>query len=250
MNDARRARTASRLRVPPGRWRRCRTGSYYEHDLIGCEVVTADGREIGVVRGRGRRRRARSTWWSRPTGRRKCRSRSPGRSAWRSIRSAKRIAIDPPDGLLERERVRARRTQVKFDIVTIFPQMFAAPLAEGVVGARDGAPGVVDVTVHDLRDFTTDRHRVVDDVPFGGGPGMVLKPEPLFARGGAHPATRGDAWCDRADLAAGATVHAGARRSGLRDWATWRCSAGATRAWTSGFASTSPPRRSRLATTC
>lgn len=66
------------------------------------------------------------------------------------------------------------------DIVTIFPKMVEAPLAEGIV-ARAIARGVLDVRVHDLRDFTTDRHRVVDDMPFGGGPGMVLKPEPLFA---------------------------------------------------------------------
>jgi tRNA (guanine37-N1)-methyltransferase len=69
---------------------------------------------------------------------------------------------------------------MKIDIVTIFPAMVEAPLAEGIVG-RAIARGVIDVRVHDLRDFTTDRHRVVDDVPFGGGPGMVLKPEPLFA---------------------------------------------------------------------
>ena len=68
---------------------------------------------------------------------------------------------------------------MKFDVVTIFPRMFDAPLAEGVV-ARGIQAGMVDVVVHDLRDFTTDRHRVVDDVPYGGGPGMVLKPEPLF----------------------------------------------------------------------
>jgi tRNA (guanine37-N1)-methyltransferase len=79
---------------------------------------------------------------------------------------------------------------VKFDVVTIFPQMFSAPMAEGVV-ARGVAAGRVDLKVHDLRDFTTDRHRVVDDVPYGGGPGMVLKPEPL-ARAVAHvKATRG-----------------------------------------------------------
>jgi tRNA (guanine37-N1)-methyltransferase len=58
--------------------------------------------------------------------------------------------------------------------------MVKAPLSEGIV-ARAIATGVIDVRVHDLRDFTTDRHRVVDDMPFGGGPGMVLKPEPLFA---------------------------------------------------------------------
>jgi tRNA (guanine37-N1)-methyltransferase len=68
---------------------------------------------------------------------------------------------------------------VRFDIVTIFPRMFEAPLGEGVVG-RAIESGIVDVVVHDLREFTTDLHRSVDDVPFGGGPGMVLKPEPLF----------------------------------------------------------------------
>ena len=58
--------------------------------------------------------------------------------------------------------------------------MVEGPLQEGIV-ARAVARGLLDIRVHDLRDFTTDRHRVVDDVPFGGGPGMVLKPEPLFA---------------------------------------------------------------------
>ena len=69
---------------------------------------------------------------------------------------------------------------VKVDIVTIFPRMVEAGLAEGVVG-RARAAGLIDIVVHNLRDFTTDKHHVVDDVPFGGGPGMVLKPEPFFA---------------------------------------------------------------------
>jgi tRNA (guanine37-N1)-methyltransferase len=68
---------------------------------------------------------------------------------------------------------------VKFDIVTIFPNMVRGALAEGIVGRAIGR-GQLDVRVHDLRDHATDRHRVVDDMPFGGGPGMVLKPEPLF----------------------------------------------------------------------
>jgi tRNA (guanine37-N1)-methyltransferase len=68
---------------------------------------------------------------------------------------------------------------LKVDIVTIFPRMVQAPLEEGIVG-RAIERGLLEVRVHDLRDYTTDRHRVVDDVPFGGGPGMVLKPEPLF----------------------------------------------------------------------
>jgi tRNA (guanine37-N1)-methyltransferase len=69
---------------------------------------------------------------------------------------------------------------LKVDIVSIFPAMVKASLAEGVV-ARAIGRGLIDLAVHDLRDFTTDRHRVVDDVPFGGGPGMVMKPEPFFA---------------------------------------------------------------------
>jgi tRNA (guanine37-N1)-methyltransferase len=68
---------------------------------------------------------------------------------------------------------------MRFDVVTIFPAMIRQALAAGVVG-RAIDRGTLSVTVHDLRDFTTDRHRVVDDVPYGGGPGMVLKPEPLF----------------------------------------------------------------------
>src|SRR2546430_9298274 len=65
------------------------------------------------------------------------------------------------------------------DVVTIFRSMLEQPLAAGVLG-RAIERGTLDVKVHDLRDFTTDRHRIVDDVPYGGGPGMVLKPEPLF----------------------------------------------------------------------
>jgi tRNA (guanine37-N1)-methyltransferase len=79
---------------------------------------------------------------------------------------------------------------VKVDIVTIFPRMVEAGLAEGVVG-RAIAAGIIDVRVHDLRSFTTDRHHVVDDAPFGGGPGMVMKPEPLFAAVEAISAERG-----------------------------------------------------------
>jgi tRNA (guanine37-N1)-methyltransferase len=67
---------------------------------------------------------------------------------------------------------------MKFDIVTIFPRMVNAMLAEGIV-SRGIASGALDVEVHDLRDHTSDRHRSVDDVPYGGGPGMVMKPEPL-----------------------------------------------------------------------
>ncbi len=76
------------------------------------------------------------------------------------------------------------------DIVTIFPAMVAEPLKAGVVG-RAIERGTLDVIVRDLRDFTTDRHRVVDDVPYGGGPGMVLKPDPFFRALDAIEAERG-----------------------------------------------------------
>ena len=66
-----------------------------------------------------------------------------------------------------------------FDIVTIFPAMIEQAVATGIVG-RAIERGTLEVKLHDLRDFTTDRHRIVDDVPYGGGPGMVLKPEPIF----------------------------------------------------------------------
>jgi tRNA (guanine37-N1)-methyltransferase len=68
---------------------------------------------------------------------------------------------------------------MQFDIVTIFPDFFTGPLDYGIV-RRAREAHLVDVQVHDLRAFTHDRHRTVDDRPFGGGEGMVLKPEPLF----------------------------------------------------------------------
>jgi len=68
---------------------------------------------------------------------------------------------------------------LRISIVTIFPDFFAAPLALSIP-ARAAAAGGVSYSVIDLRDFTHDRHRTVDDAPFGGGPGMVMKPEPFF----------------------------------------------------------------------
>ena len=67
---------------------------------------------------------------------------------------------------------------MRFDVVTIFPAMVRAGLTEGVV-SRGIDRGLIDVGIRDLRDYTVDRHRSVDDMPYGGGPGMVMKPEPL-----------------------------------------------------------------------
>ena len=73
-----------------------------------------------------------------------------------------------------------RLTAVRFDIITIFPDFFAGPLDYGIV-RRAREAKLVETGVHDLRAFTHDRHKTVDDRPFGGGEGMVMKPEPLFA---------------------------------------------------------------------
>ncbi|MGA3096928.1 MAG: tRNA (guanosine(37)-N1)-methyltransferase TrmD [Bryobacteraceae bacterium] len=67
-----------------------------------------------------------------------------------------------------------------FHVLTIFPEFFEGPFAYGVVKRAQDA-GILDIRVHNLRDWTTDRHKTVDDRPFGGGEGMVLKPEPVFA---------------------------------------------------------------------
>lgn len=67
---------------------------------------------------------------------------------------------------------------MRFDIVTIFPGFFASIFEHGIV-RRAQAEGLVTIEAHDLRNFTHNRHRTVDDRPFGGGEGMVLKPEPL-----------------------------------------------------------------------
>jgi len=68
---------------------------------------------------------------------------------------------------------------MRFDILTLFPGFFAGPLDHGIL-SRAIATGAVQVATHDLRAFTHDRHRTVDDRPFGGGEGMVLKPQPIF----------------------------------------------------------------------
>jgi tRNA (guanine37-N1)-methyltransferase len=68
---------------------------------------------------------------------------------------------------------------MKIDVLTLFPGMFAGPLDESIVG-RARAQGLLELRIVNLRDYTHDRHKTVDDKPFGGGPGMLLKPEPIF----------------------------------------------------------------------
>jgi tRNA (guanine37-N1)-methyltransferase len=68
---------------------------------------------------------------------------------------------------------------MKIDVLTLFPAMFAGPLDESII-ARARRAGLLQLSVYNLRDYTHDRHKTVDDRPFGGGPGMLLKPEPIF----------------------------------------------------------------------
>lgn len=79
---------------------------------------------------------------------------------------------------------------MRLDIVTIFPEYFAGPLDAALLG-KARARGILDIAVHDLRDHTHDRHKTVDDDPFGGGPGMVMKPEPWFEAVEAIPGWEG-----------------------------------------------------------
>jgi tRNA (guanine37-N1)-methyltransferase len=69
---------------------------------------------------------------------------------------------------------------MKIDILTLFPEICRVPLSESMM-KRAQENGIVDLRIHNLRDWTTDKHHVVDDAPFGGGQGMVMKPEPIFA---------------------------------------------------------------------
>ncbi len=84
--------------------------------------------------------------------------------------------------------------RMKIDIVTLFPEICRAPLSESMM-RRAQDKNIVELQIHNLRDWTTDKHQVVDDAPFGGGQGMVMKPEPIFAavedlKGQTHDAQR------------------------------------------------------------
>jgi tRNA (guanine37-N1)-methyltransferase len=81
---------------------------------------------------------------------------------------------------------------MRIDVITIFPEFFASPLEESII-RRGRERGLLDIRVHDLRGWTTDRHKVTDDAPYGGGVGMVMKPEPIFAAVEALKGERPDA---------------------------------------------------------
>ena len=93
---------------------------------------------------------------------------------------------------------------MRFDVITIFPSMFGSVFQQGVIG-RAVERGVLGLQAHDLRQYTHDRHRQVDDMPFGGGPGMVMKPEPVIEavesirKSNAGPVVLMEPWGERLD---------------------------------------------------
>ena len=141
------------------------------------------------------------------------------------------VVVDPPPGLLDRRTGRRRpaRRDVRLDVVTIFPD-YLAPLRLSLIG-RAVEDGLIDLRVHDLRDWTTDRHRTVDDTPYGGGPGMLMRPEPW---GDALDAVIGGAGCRPAAAAAAGARRRAVRRSPRR----WRTSSRPSRGWSSPAAAT------------
>ena len=134
---------------------------------------------------------------------------------------------------------------MRIDVFTIFPEYLEGPLAVSLVGrARDA--GLLDVRLHDPRECTTDVHRTVDDAPFGGGAGMVMMPEPMFAAVEAVQPPR------PLLLALGRRAAASIRRARASSptAAASRCCAAATKASTSASPTTAATASCRSATTC
>ena len=222
MPDAERLAGAE-LRVPEEALAKLEPGAYYQHQLIGCRVETTSGAPIGeVVRVEG------------GTGASVLAVAGPNGevliplavSLCPTIDVERRlVVVEALQGFARSEPAGAARAAaggederngVRFDIVTVFPRMIeaaACPRASGTGGIESG---VLRVRVHDLRDFTTDRHRTVDDAPYGGGPGMVMKVEP-FVRGAS-----GDFRGERAAGGGGAAVAAGPAVHAGRGAAAWR----------------------------
>lgn len=197
------------LRIPEQDLQPLADGSWYHHQLVGCVVVTDAGAHVGAVSkvedGAGGAllvvKGERSEILI-PLAEEICTAVDV---------AGRQIRIAPPPGLLELNETgerpapndAARRPgeagvaeaaeprSRKFDVITIFPRMVQAGLAEGVV-SRGIEQQLLDVAVHDLREFTTDRHRSVDDMPYGGGPGMVMKVEPIVKAVEFVRSTRGE----------------------------------------------------------
>ncbi len=102
------------------------------------------------------------------------------KSSSRCIRLCSSSVSDAKPTAFRRNALQCYSSQVKIDILTLFPDICRAPLGESIM-KRAQENGIIDLRIHNLRDWTTDKHHIVDDAPFGGGQGMVMKPEPIFA---------------------------------------------------------------------
>ncbi len=126
----------------------------------------------------------------------------------------------------------SRRHSLKIDVLTLFPEMFTGPIDVSIV-QRARKNGLLDLRVHNLRDYTHDNYKTVDDRPFGGGPGMVLKPEPIFE---AVEALAGEKTRVILFSPAGRTFRSGRWPANCRSTKSCFLFAGPTRAWTNGCA--------------
>ena len=129
-------------------------------------------------------------------------------------------------------RGQASGISLKIDVLTLFPEMFTGPMDVSIV-QRARKNGLLDLRVHNLRDYTHDNYKTVDDRPFGGGPGMVLKPEPIFE---AVEALAGREDAGHFDESGGADVWPGRRPGNWRGRKSCSLFAAPTRAWTNGCA--------------
>ena len=200
---------------------------FYDHQLVGLTVVDhGDGTVLGTVAEVLHPPAAPCSRWTGRTARRNwCRS---CRRSCRTVDlAAGRLVVDPPDGMFD-----LMRRPMRINVITIFPG-YLDPLRESLLG-KAIADDVIELGVHDLRDWTTDRHRTVDDSPYGGGPGMVMKPDVWGGRWTRSPSARAAAAdADRAD-AGRSTVHPGHGDGAGREPSIWSSPAAGTRASTSG----------------
>ena len=215
--------------------------AWYPHELAGLRAEHVDGRVLGEIIGLehlpahdmlvlrepdGARTLIPFVKVIVPGGRRRRRPRGPRPARW----SARLRRRQP--GRLRGDR-RGRRLTVRIDVVSIFPE-YLAPLDLSLVG-KARTSGLLDLRVHDLRDWTTDRHRTVDDTPFGGGAGMVMRPD---VWGTALDELLDDDAPPAGADAVGGAVHAAHRRGAGRRAATWCSPAVGTRGSTPGWPST------------
>src|SRR6266536_3673590 len=136
---------------------------------MNCACIPPTSAKSSANRGRRSTPSGRCCRWARP--------RRASVARWRLLRKGPKVEWQ----LIARNSARAEAstTVMKIDVLSLFPEMFAGPIDESIV-KRARAAGLLDLSIHNLRDYTHDGHRTVDDKPFGGGPGMLLKPEPIF----------------------------------------------------------------------